>query len=353
MEFRRMHPSLLIAILAFSVSANASDLDIEVIQSFVVGDGTVAGATTDFVVDLGQSPDPSVAGLGLTANSRVTLVLAPGFTNQGTKQFLRPIVDAPCVPFPAQTTDPLDCNTLAFVQGWPQAPVPPGLFDNISYDAARNAVIATVGSTDIVPFTAPVGPGIKSLHAILNGFTNPRKPGKYPITVEIDLEGDGSVEHSATANVHIIPRARRAIGVMSFCADDVPSPPNLNTIYQSSGPSTETLPYDLVLWDKDAAPLNGVDVWQVSNDLALLRRGNRTVGHIIIDAPAGAHGMMLWNDNPSGSPLCGPFLDRAPLTGVPAAFLRVRFITGNASGLYTLNFSINGGNEFKTFVLGN
>lgn len=328
-----------------------NDLSIRAIQAFVVGDGTVVGEKTDFVVDLGQSPNPAIGGIGLPANSKITLVLAPEFVNQNTKAFLRPIIDPPCVPFPAVMIDPLDCNTLAFPQGWPQAPVAPPLFSSVSYDSTRNAVTATVGATDIVPFTAPVGPGIKTLHAILNGFTNPEKPGMYPIAVEIDEGGDGTVEHSATTQVHIIPRARRAIGIMSFCNDDSPAPPNPNSIYQTTDPGVSPeYPYDLVLWDKDAAAMNGVSIWQVSDDLALLRQGRRTVGHVMIDAPSDAEGMMISTVTQSGDPLCGPFVDRAPLTGVAAAFLRVRFNPGYATGLYTLRFSINGGNEFSTFV---
>ena len=177
----------------------------------------MAGATTDFVVDLGQSPNPSVAGLGLTANSTITLVLARQFKNLGSKEFLRPIVDAPCVPFSrADDRSHSTATRSRFPRAGRKLPVPPGLFDSVSYDAARNAVTATVGSADIVPFTAPVGPGTKTLHAILNGFKNPRKPGKYRSGFEVDLNGDGSVEYAATANVRIIPRARRAIGVMSF-----------------------------------------------------------------------------------------------------------------------------------------
>lgn len=354
MKTNRSCRYVLTAILMVSLPATGADLDIRVIQAFIVGDGTVAGAKTDFVVDFAQSPDPSVAGLGLAAGGTVTLVLAPEFTFVD-QDFLRPIIDPPCVPYPATIAQmiepPLQCNTLAFPQGWPQAPVPPGLFDSISYDASRNAVTATVGAADIEPFTGPVGPGVKTLHAILNGFTNPAKPGMYPVAVEIDIDGDGSVDHSGTTPVHILPRARRAIGIMSFCNDNNPMPPNRNSIYQNAATNTPTeFPYDLVLWSKDATALNGVNVWQVNDTHAILRQGNRSVGHIRIDAPDGADGMVVWNDAPSGSQLCGPFVDRAPLSGEPAAFLRVNFKTGSAAGLYTLHFSINGGNEFRTFV---
>lgn len=185
------------------------------------------------------------------------------------------------------------------------------------------------------PNPAP-GPGLKQIH-LINGFENPKKPGFYPIQVEFEA-GMGCTAESGVANVHIVPKIRPSVEVTS--AFNLGAP---NTIYQMTTAGDEApFPWDLLLWDRNGGPLEGVNVEMINPDFALLQQGNRAVGHMRIHAPEGAEDQSV-----AGGP---SVVINAPVKGVPTGLLTVQFTAGSASGRYTTTVALHGGNSLNMFV---
>ena len=332
-----------LAVLAGSASRadpEGSGIVSSVENAPVVPDGTVAGAVTDFVINLDTSLDPAVPGRELAAGGTIKVTLPEGFVNTGTLP-LEDVFSSPsCVP------GNLQCSTAALLQGWPQHPIlprfppaPPGT-GMPQYSLSLEDDTALVFTADI-PLVAGVplpGPGIKQLHLILNGFRNPTQPGFYPILVEAETEPGGATE-TGVGIVHILPETRPHIGVTSALNPGAP-----NTIYQTTGTNELTpLPYDFLIWDRAGGPFVGVTAGMVSDRLGLLRRGERAVGIVTIDSPPGAVGQEVTTVSPSME-------INAPITGVPTALLTVEFRVGSVPGDYAATFALLGGTSVTMFV---
>ena len=190
----------------------------------------------------------------------------------------------------------------------------------------------------MLPGNAAPGPGLKQIHLLLFGFLNPKRPSFYPIEVDAQT-GPGCASETGVGTIHILPKIRPSVHVTSVFNAGAP-----NTIYQQVAPGADApLVWDLLLWARDGGPLAGVTINMVNDDHALRMQGNRTVGHIGIEALAGASGHGVMDLGPS-------FAIGAPISGAPTARLIAQFTAGSAVGPYTITISLNGGNSINMFV---
>jgi len=331
----------LIALSSLCFSALASSTLISSISKAPIGpDGDVAGAITDIVIDLDTSLDPAVTGRSLLAGRTIKVTLPDQFINQQILPVADVFSSPSCVP------GNLQCSTAVLLQGWPQhpvlpaiPPVPPGSGTpqySLSFEEPNTLVFTA--NVDITPGAALSGPGIKQVHLLFYGFTNPSKPGYYPVSINAETGPDGTLE-SGTAMVHIIPHTRPSINVTSAF-----NPGSPNTFYQKTLAGELTpLAYDFLLWDRNGTAMEGVTIQMVNTDHALLKQGKRVVGHVSIDAPEHASGHEVFTQQPSS-------LSNAPISGIPAGRLTSFFRAGSSSGQYEINFVINGGNSVQMFV---
>ena len=331
----------LIALSAICFSALATGSLISSIAKAPIGpDGNVAGAITDIVIDLDTSLDPAVTGRSLLAGHTIKVTLPEQFINQQ----LLPVADVfsspSCVP------GNLQCTTAVLLQGWPQHPIlpaippaPPGSgAPQYSLSLEEPNTLVFTANVDITPGAALTGPGIKQVHLLFYGFTNPSKPGYYPVSINAETGPDGALE-TGTAMVHIIPRTRPSINVTSAF-----NPGSPNTFYQKTLPGELTpLPYDFLLWDRNGAAIEGVSAEMVNTNHALLKLDKRVIGHVNITAPKDATGHEIFTEQASS-------LTNAPISGIPAGRLTSFFRAGHSTGQYELNFVINGGNSVQMFV---
>ena len=307
-----------------------------VVKAPIVPDGNVAGAVTDLVINLDRSMHPAVPGRTLLAGNQIKVTLPDDFVNTGLP--VQTAFTPGCAP-PAWT-----CTTGVLLQGWPQHPIvpmaPPGssepTFYTVSLEGTHTLVYTAL--VDVVPGTPAPGPGIKGMHLIALGFTNPN-PGVYEIEVESQTGPGGTWEYG-TGRVHIVPRARPSINVTSVFNADTP-----NTIYQQAGPNEATpLLYDFYLWDYDNEPFLDVDIEMLNSKRGLIKQGNVVVGQVRIKAPRGAHGQTVSTPSGPSTPV------NAFLLGVPTARLNAQFTTGDELGRYEVTFSLNGGNSATMIV---
>lgn len=308
----------------------------------IVPDGDVAGARTDFVIDLDIDKDPAVPGRSLSAGDEVRVTLPAAFVFAEAADF--PLAGAGSSPTCAPGN--FQCSTSVLLQGWPQNPVSPGLY---SLSLADNTLTFEV-TGDIGP--TATGPGFKQIHLIFNGFRNPMRPGPYRIRVEV--ETDGTVERG-TAYLRIRPNIRPSINVTSVF--DVPAddpnggnPPNPNFIYQQTSPGAAApLTWNFLMWDTDGVPFTDVEIVQKNPRGGRLVRNGATVGRFTIHAPAGAIGQQLMSLGPSvasGTPVIGMTFQPPLMTGR----LRASFTAGSMPGRYVTDIRLNNGNRINMFV---
>ena len=184
---------------------------------------------------------------------------------------------------------------------------------------------------DLLP-APPLEPGIKYLHLITTGFTNPG-PGQQRIRVE-KLAADGSVSDYGVGKVIIVPFARPAINVASVFTG---VPGNPNTIFQTIPLGGMPLNYDFLVWGHGGEPATGVSISNGRLVRELPGGNSRTVGHVSIEAPPDAVGSSLTSN--VSVPINSPVLGR------PTARLTVQFTPAAVAGIYRVHFRMNGGNE--------
>ena len=335
--------ALVLPLSAFGSETNIdevadSNLVASIIKAPVSPDGTVSGRPTELVVTLNTSLDPRMPGRSLKEGKTIVVTLPDAFRPDG-----RPILN-PC---PDILTA---CNALVLLQGWPQNPIK-GSKLSVSYGNTDNTIIITALS-DIGPGPNPIqNPGIKQIHLMIRGFTNPR-PGHYRIDVSAETGRDGALE-TGQGSVRIFARNQPNLNVVS-ATDDNP-PPRRNRIYQHTGPGMLTpIPMDFSVWDRHGEPFLGIEVdprrhdddsddGQQGGNGFLLVQGRRVVGDVRVDAPDGAHGQTVFTMEPS-SPV------NSPVTGFQTALLRLFFRAGSEMGDYVVTVKLNGGNTRQMFV---
>jgi hypothetical protein len=317
--------SVLLVVGVPAAGATTTDtLQVDIVKAPIGPDGTVAREITDFVLTF-VDRDPAVDGISLLEGGTVTATLPDDFVN-------------------TMNGDP---NTTILLQGWPQSPpAPPPLFPWVT-TVSGNTVTATLTSDFLV---GDFGPGAKQFHLFLSDFRNPG-PGMYDVDLVIKPDPDSDDTYSGTGAVHIIPKARPSINAVSVFSGGGPPPPFNNAIYQTVAAGDDAAAVGLYLWDKGGSvaddvinPYLGVDIDMKNQRHGLLRQGNKTVGHVWIDAPAGADDYGVTTAGPSAE---GP----AAISGLATGILVTTFRTdGDVTGDYTITFRMNNGNTQELFV---
>jgi len=362
------------AAIAFTTAAaDAAGIVSSIVKAPVVAAGDVTGRPTDYVINFDASLDPDVPGRRLAAGNVIKIIFPPEF-DLGNLNPNYPLLDAPT---PLPPVSPLSdndcvpayltCTTAVILRGWPQDPYfPPAIFHTLSIDAAENALIITaLRDLDTAP---PANPGIKQIHLILNGVTNPA-PGHYRIRVEAQT-GPGGAWETGSGMLQVLPRARPSVNVTSVfvkatsgqlgapaCGPGTNPPNSDNPIYQSTAVgSAAPFPWTFLLWGNDYEALTEVRLQWANPDHALLWRGNSAVGHLYIDAPKGAAGYHI-QENPLG---CGTLLPGAPVIAAtpgigPQAVGRLDLVfhAGDMAGEYRTTITMNNGNSVQMIVNAN
>ena len=363
--------TLFLGLLIFASGAHAAGIVASIEKAPVIADGDVAGMPTDFVITFDGSLDPNVAGRTLAAGDVIKVIFPPEF-DLGSVNPAYPLLDAPTpLPpvMPLQDNDCvpafLTCSTAVILRGWPQDPYfPPALFHTLSIDAAENALIFT--AVQDLGAAPPANPGIKQLHLILNGITNPQ-PGNYRIRVEAQT-GPGGAWESGTGTFKVVPRTRPSINITSVfvratsgmlgapaCGPGTNPPNPFSPVHQSTATSAPApYPWTLLLWGAGNEALTDVSLQWTNPDHARLLRGGRTIGHLHIDAPVGASGYGIVF-NPLG---CGTLLPGAPvIAGTPGigpqavGRMDMVFVAGDTAGEYRTTISLNNGNAVEMTVV--
>lgn len=316
--------------------AREENIVARVARAPVSPDGDVAGRPTDLVIHLAVDPDPLAPGKSLRAGRSVRVTLPPQFTDSGEVPLLDYASDPRCGP------QRLECSTAAFVQGYPQSPVPFG-----KYTVQRDGHTLVLTAKEDIDWQSPTAPGIKTVHLLLRGWRNP-KPGNYRIDVEAQTGPNGAVERGH-GQIAVQEQLSPSINLTSVF--DQPgslpktSPPTRLSPQHQLAPANSLLPvpYNFLLWDANGGPLDGVTIepTPAKNRFVLIRRG-QSVGSVTVHAPEGA-AMRLATSTPS-TPI------KAPITFLPTARLQAQFVTGHLPGEYVLDWSLDGGNHTQTRV---
>jgi hypothetical protein len=315
--------ALLVLVVPAAGALTTGTLQVDVVKAPIGPDGTVAGEITDFVLTF-IDRDPAVDGISLPAGATVTATLPDDFIN----------------------TMNGDTNTTILLQGWPQSPpAPPPLFPWIT-TVSGNTVTATLTSDFLV---GDFGPGAKQFHLFLSDFRNPG-PGMYDVELVIKPDPGSDATYSGTGTVHIISKARPSVNAVSVFSGGGPPPPFNNAIYQTVAAGSDAAPVGLYLWEKGSSvaddvinPFVGVGIEMTNLGHGRLVQGNKTVGHVWIDAPPGADVYGI-----TGGP---SFLGSAAISGLAVGILVTTFSTDpDVTGDYTITFRMNNGNTQELFV---
>lgn len=327
-------------VLGVALEANAQNLIDSIVKGGITAAGDVAGAPTDFLINLNVPMDDSL-GLSLLAGNTFKIILPPDFIDDGTLSTVTAFSTKDCTP------GALDCNTSAFIQGWPQRPivgaVPPVTVGSenttgapvytLAYELGADGshVFTHTAVVDVVPGSAPPGPGIKQVHMILPGFTNP-SAGDYEIQV-IAQTGPGGAEQTGSAQLSIRPAIAPSLNLNAIY-----DPMRRNTVFQEIAIGDDVLPYEFWLWDDAGAPYLDVEI--IGNDLV---QGNDVVGQVTITGPDGASGQALASLGPS-------VLASEPFFGRETARLSAQLTPGDLLGNYTTTVEFFGGNSQSMVV---
>ena len=352
-----------------SPATHAAGIVASIEKAPVIADGNVRGMPTDYVINLEGSLDPADPGRTLAAGDVIKIIFPRAF-DLGSINPAYPVLDppTPLPPLPVLSDNDcvpayLTCTTLVLLRGWPQDPFfPPALFHTLSVNARQNALIITA-----LQDMGPSGdlPGIKQIHLILNGVTNPR-PGMYQVKVEAQTGPGGSWE-TGSGIMRVMHSTRPSINVTSVFVKALTgqlgepacgpgsNPPNPdNPIYQTARVnSAAPIPWTFLLWGRNNEALTDVRIQWINRSHALLRRAGRTIGHIFIDVPRGATGHRI-HLNPLG---CDTFMGGAPVIAAtpgigpqPVGRLDLQFQTGDKPGIYTTTLSLINGNTIEMVV---
>ena len=328
--------SILISVQTFA-GQGATGIIAGIAKAPVIRDGNVQDQPFDYVITLDRSLNPNVPGRSLAAGDTIKIHFpdAWDFSDLGDYPVASPGSSSDCVP------GNLVCSAAVLLQGWPQNPIGP---PNYSLSVEGNTFVYTA-INDIMP-NGSGAPGIKQMHLILNGLTNP-KPGHYRIRVEAQTGPGGSVE-TGSVLVHVLPKDRPSINVTSVFNPPQPFP---NTIYQEADTNAMApLVWSFLLWGKNGVPLDDVWLNWTDADEAELRQDGKTVGHLYIDAPSGAGGQDGYVVDATGLP-AAPVIGSTPGIGPqPVGLLQLQFMTGSEPGDYVTTLMLNGGNAVQMTV---
>lgn len=333
-------------------SISSSGVVGSIVKAPIAFDGDVAGAMTDFAINLNVDMDPSVPGKVLRSGESIRIQMPVEF--KMTKADTYPVRDL----FSAKDCVPgmLKCTAGVLLHGWPQHPIlpsfPPGKKQQytFTYDASTNTIIYTA-MVDIDGVPLP-GPGIKQIHPMLFAFQNPTNPGTYPIRVSF-TDASGNETESGVGYLDILAKVAPSINITTvFVPGDKNdgNPPNPNIIYQKTTLGNKApMPWDFLVWGANGVPYEGLSIEQTDDAGGLLTHDGQSVGSFSISAPNGASGQKV-DGTPSvkipGTPIIGKSFDKP----MPAGRLTTWFTAGSKPGRYFTTFKLDGGNDVTMIV---
>lgn len=330
--------SAVLITLAFAGRSKAEGIVDSIVKAPIVPDGNVAGKDTDLVFNLDISPDPDVPGRTLLTGNTIKIVLPEQFVQKDpplpVTNVNRADRDDGILCSGPISGENFQCSTGVLLQGWPQHAISPAMYELSLEDP--NTIVYTA-SQDLGP---GVDPGIKQMHTILKGFTNP-PAGMYTIDVIAETGPNGS-EEFGSFEVEILPSIAPSINVTSALSGVAGNP---NTIYQTTTPG-ELVPlkYDFLLWDGEGSAFTGVDIVPSADDHELLlMKGNQQVGNVLINTPPGATGFELTSAGPS------TMID-SPVSALPTGNLTAFFRAGSELGDYDVTFKLEPGTAVQMFT---
>ncbi len=313
--------ALLLASVPATMALSHQSLTVSVVKAPVTPDGTTAGSVTDFVLTF-VDIDPAVDGISMKKGGSISARLPAGFVN---------------------TADGTE-NTAIILQGWPQSPPFPFIWDTT---VVGNRVTATLTADYLV---GAFGPGPKQFHLLLESFRNPG-PGLYEVGLVVRPDPASNVRSNGTGTVLISPRATPSVEIVSVFSGGGPPPPFNNPLFQTVSAGDDSLDVGVYFWERGSFVADGivnpfldVDIEMNNLERGRLTQFGHTVGHIEIEAPAGADEFAVTNDGPS-------FLGSTAVTGLDVGVMVARLSTDpDATGDYTITFVMNGGNTKEFHV---
>jgi hypothetical protein len=333
-------------------SQSATGIVSSVVKAPISPDGDVAGAVTDFVINLAVDMNPSVPGKILTKGESIHIKLPASFTfsNEANYPLQNLLSAAECKP------GLIKCSTGVLLHGWPQHPIlpsfPPGKVSqySLTYEPSSNTIIYTANKDFVdLPFK---GPGVKQAHLLLFGFVNPKQPGNYPIGVSLH-DKSGKERESGVGDLVVRADIAPSINVTSvFVPGDKKGglPPNPNTIYQKAEVGKPApMPWDFLMWNTDGKAYAGVEIEQENGDGGTLVHNGKTVGKFGISSPKGAKGQSV-SGGPSVRLPATPVIGKSFGAPIPVGRLTAMFTAGSAPGRYTTTFELDGGNSVTMIV---
>ncbi len=304
-------------------------LEVRVSKAYTSEDGYMAGEPTDVVLDLGTSLDPAVPGRTLRAGDSIRVTLPDAFTSSG---------------LPAAAPAECDvaggaCNTGFLLQGWPDSYFPTTEdYYTVEMDGSHTFVFTA--TRDLGPSAG--APGIKQIHLLAPGFTNPENVAEYLVEVQAETGPGGALESDAGS---FVPSEWFGLDLTGAFAGPGDGAAHANTIYQQAlvGESPAWA-YDFLMWD---SPPSG---WFGDITLQPLREDGGTVvpeGPTIL-ASGGFKSELYelggwWIEGPEGATgatvSAEPVQDvTVPITGGTVPRLRVSFTAGDLPGRYTFHW---------------
>lgn len=300
-----------------SMARGQADLPINsVVRARITADGNVAGRRTDFLINLGVPFDNS-PGWTLPEGHRFEVILPPEFANDLEFTNFKtgetgPVTTDTVFTSNSCTIGNFFCNTGVFVQGWPQRPIvnvlpPSNLGSPDDFEYTTEVYMLSNGDNenhfvfdakqDVGPGSAPPGPGIKQIHMILPGFSNPDVSVNtdFPITVRETRLGEGGeveVLRVGSAPFTIVPEIQPSINLTSIY-----DPTRTNTVFQQISPGEQPAQYEFFVWDGEGGAYEGVTI----SGTDVLNGQQDKIGRVNVTGPEGASGLSLASLAPSAA----------------------------------------------------
>lgn len=332
-------------------------LEVRVSKANTSEDGYALGQPTDVVLDLGMDLDPDVPGRTLRAGDSVRVTLPDEFVSNG---------------LPAAAPSECDvaagaCNTGFLLQGWPDSYFPT-TEDHYTVEMEGTHTFVFTATQDLGPSEG--APGIKQIHLMAPGFTNPHVMTEYLVEVAFESGAEGTVEADTGS---FVASTRYGLDLTSAFGQPMQGAAHASTIYQQArAGESPASPWDFLMWDSGPDDLTlGLNVdgsatgesmqgWRGHITLEPLRELSGTVvpeGPTILERGVFANEVYelggWWIEGPEGavgaSVTAEPVEEVVlPINGATIPRLRIHFTAGDLPGRYTFHWGY--GEKEKLFV---
>lgn len=328
---------------AATAPAIVTPLDVRVSAATTSSGGYDSGQPADLLFDLGISLDPAVPGRTLMAGDAIRITLPDEFTSSELP------ADVPSACDAAAT----ECNTGYLLQGWPQSYFPTtNEYYTLEMDGTHTFVFTA--TQDLGPSSG--APGIKQIHLMAPGFTNPEVVTEYQVLLESETGPDGELESDTISFVPLEVDGGDSIQPTGAYGGPGDGAAYANPVYQQArvGDSPEWA-WDFVMWGPDEQPYGDV----------VLRPLRENTGIWVPEGPtilaAGAFANEVyslrawWIEGPEGASgatvTAEPSVEvEAPISGQAGTRLTVHFTAGDLPGRYVFHYSYNDGEQMVVDV---